>query len=75
MKTYLSIKDETDYQKTVARYEKIRNATKDSHKQKERLSLALLINQYEERDWKMPFIDPVELNQIRSKEFGYPASH
>jgi len=74
IKNSLPIKNESDYQKAVARYEKIRTAAKDSRQQKERLFLAFLINQYEALDWKMPFLDQIELNHIRNKEFGYFAS-
>ena len=36
--------------------------------------LAFLINQYEERQWDMPDVDPVEFIKIRMKEFGYKPS-
>ncbi len=65
---------EADYQKAISRYEKIREAGKDSAEHKEKLLLAFLINKYEEGLWEMPEIDPVELIKIRMEEFGYKAA-
>jgi HTH-type transcriptional regulator / antitoxin HigA len=67
---YLIEKDE-DYKKAVNRYEKIREAGKDSPEHKQKLLLAFLINRYEEGLWEMPPIDPIELIKIRMEEFGY----
>jgi HTH-type transcriptional regulator/antitoxin HigA len=36
--------------------------------------LAFLINHYEEQQWEMPNVDPVELIKIRMEEFGYKAT-
>lgn len=73
MQQPFTIKNEADYQMAVDRYEMIRNIT--SPEQRERLSLALSINQYEEQKCELPTISPAEFNRIREEEFGYPASH
>jgi hypothetical protein len=74
MQQKFPIKNEAGYQKAVARYEEIRNPTaKNSPGQRERLSLAFLLNQYEEQEWELPIIDAAELSRIRKEEFGYPA--
>jgi HTH-type transcriptional regulator/antitoxin HigA len=35
------------------------------------LLLAFLINQYEEKLWDLPELDPVELIKVRMEDFGY----
>jgi len=73
MQWYL-LEDEEDYQKAVDRYEAIRVAEKGSEEHKEMLLLAFLINLYEEKQWEMPDVDPIELIKIRMEEFGYKAA-
>ena len=60
-----------DYQTATKRFEEINNATKASPKHKEKLLLAFLINQYENKLWDIPELDPVELIKIRMEDFGY----
>ena len=74
MHTWYLIENEADYQKAVNRYEKIREAEKDSPEHKEKLLLALLINKYESDLWEMPDVDPIGLIKIRMEEFGYQAA-
>ena len=71
MQRWFLIENETDYQKAVARYEKVREAAKGSDEYKEKQLLAFLINHYEEQLWEMPAVDPIELIKIRMEEFGY----
>ena len=74
MQAWYLIEVEEDYQKAVERYEAIREAEKGSAEHKEKLLLAFLINKYEEEQWEMPEVDPIELIKIRMEEFGYKAS-
>jgi HTH-type transcriptional regulator/antitoxin HigA len=53
--------------------EEIKLAEKGSDEYKKML-LALLTNQYEEKQSKIPEIDPIELIQIRMEDFGYKAN-
>jgi HTH-type transcriptional regulator / antitoxin HigA len=71
MQTWFLIENETDYQKAVASYEKVREAAKGSDEYKEKQLLAFLINHYEEQLWEMPAVDPIEFIKIRMEEFGY----
>jgi HTH-type transcriptional regulator/antitoxin HigA len=74
MQPWYLIENDADYQKAVNRYEKIRDAHKDSLQHKEKLLLAFLINKYEEESWEMPEVDPIELIKMRMEEFGYQAT-
>ncbi|HEV2482358.1 MAG TPA: helix-turn-helix domain-containing protein [Puia sp.] len=74
MQSWYLIQNDADYQKAAGRYEKIREAKRNSVEHKEKLLLAFLINKYEEELWEMPDLDPVELIKIRMEEFGYKAA-
>jgi HTH-type transcriptional regulator/antitoxin HigA len=74
MQSWYLIENDAAYQKAITRYEKIREAEKDSSEHKEKLLLAFLINKYEEELWEMPDIDPIELIKIRMEEFGFQAA-
>jgi HTH-type transcriptional regulator / antitoxin HigA len=65
------IENERDYQKATSRYEAIKEATKGSSNHKEMLLLAFLINQYEQKLWDIPKLDPIELIKVRMEDFGY----
>ena len=71
MKQWFIIETENEYKNAVNRYEEIREAEKGTEEHKEKLLLAFLINQYEEKQWDLPEIDPIELIKIRMEEFGY----
>ena len=71
MKQWFIIENEKEYQTTVTRYEEIREAPKGTEEHKEKLLLAFLINQYEEKQWDLGEVDPIELIKIRMEEFGY----
>jgi HTH-type transcriptional regulator/antitoxin HigA len=47
---------------------------KGSEEHKEKLLLAFLINQYEEKQWDIPEVDPIEMIKIRMEDFGYTAA-
>ena len=63
-----------DYELAKKRFEEINEASKDSSEFKEMMLLALLINQYEEKLWNLPEVDPIEMIKIRMEDFGYSAS-
>lgn len=71
MKQWFIIENETEYKSAVDRYEQIRESQKGTEEHKEKLLLAFLINQYEEKQWDLGEVDPIELIKIRMEEFGY----
>jgi HTH-type transcriptional regulator / antitoxin HigA len=68
------IENRKDYERATERFEEINEAPKASPEYKEMLLLALLINQYEEKQWSVPEVDPIEMIKIRMEDFGYTAS-
>jgi HTH-type transcriptional regulator / antitoxin HigA len=74
MKQWFLIEDKDYYEKATNRYEKVREAQKGTDEHKEKLLLAFLINQYEEKQWSLPEVDPVEMIKIRMEDFGYSAA-
>lgn len=74
MKQWFLIQSGEEYELVIARYEQVRKAKKASPEHKEKLLLALLISQYEEKQWALPELDPVKLIKIRMEEFGYRAA-
>jgi HTH-type transcriptional regulator/antitoxin HigA len=74
MKQWFLIENKEDYEKATNRYEEIREAKKGTDEHIEKLLLAFLINQYEEKQWSIPVVDPIEMIQIRMEDFGYTAS-
>ncbi len=74
MKQWFLIENKADYNKATSRYEHIREAKKGSEEHKEKLLLAFLINQYEEKQWSLPEVDPIEMIKIRMEDFGYSAT-
>jgi HTH-type transcriptional regulator/antitoxin HigA len=74
MKQQFLIENESEYQTAIKRYEEINKSSKESDEYKEWLLLAYLINKYEEEQWSLPDIDPVEMIKIRMEDFGYTAS-
>ena len=71
MKQWFLIANKRNYSEAVSRYEQIKEAKKGTDEHKEKLLLAFLINQYEEQQWDMPDVDPIEFIKIRMEEFGY----
>jgi len=74
MKQWFLIENKKNYDEAVNRYEQIKEAKKGTDERKEKLLLAFLINQYEEQQWDMPDVDPIEFIKIRMEEFGYKPS-
>ena len=65
------IENDKGYQKAITRFEEIKDVAKGSTEHREKLLLAVLINQYEETLWNIPELDPIELIKIRMEDFGY----
>ena len=65
------IESEKDYQKATERFEEVKKSAKGSPGHKEKLLLAFLINQYEQKLWNIPDLDPIELIKVRMEDFGY----
>jgi HTH-type transcriptional regulator / antitoxin HigA len=71
MKQWFLIESEKEYNEAVNRYEEIRESKKGSPDHREKLLLAHLINQYEQKHWSIPEVDPIEMIRIRMEDFGY----
>ena len=71
MKQWFLIESEKVYKEAVNRYEEIKDAKKGAEEHKEKLLLAYLINQFEQKQWSLPEVDPIEFIKIRMEEFGY----
>lgn len=74
MKQWFLIENKEEYENAVTRYEEIRESKKGTDEHKEKVLLAILINQYEEKQWSLPEVDPIEMIKIRMEDFGYTAS-
>jgi len=68
------IESSKEYEEAIKRFEEINEAEKGTPQYKEMLLLALLINQYEKKQWSVPDVDPIEMIKIRMEDFGYTAS-
>jgi len=64
------IETEQEYNKAIARYEEIKDATAGAE-HKEKLLLVHLIENYENSLWNLPEVNPVEIIKIRMDDFGY----
>lgn len=75
MKTqWFLIENESDYALALARYQKVKNAPKNSDEHKEKLLLVHLISEYEKIGANLPEVDPIELIKIRMDDFGYKSA-
>lgn len=74
MNSWFVLETHADYERAVVRYEKIRQAPDKSDEFRERQLLVLLINDYEKRMWDLEELDPIDLINIRLKEYGMQAS-
>jgi HTH-type transcriptional regulator/antitoxin HigA len=72
--SWFLIESEQDYNEVTARYEEIKNTVKGSGDHKEKMLLVHLISTYENEEWNIPEVDPIELIKIRMKDFGYKPS-
>lgn len=74
MNNWYILENESDYKKACRRYEEVKPGVKGSEDHKEKILLAFLINQYEEKNTSLPEVDPVELIKIRMEDFHYKAA-
>jgi HTH-type transcriptional regulator/antitoxin HigA len=75
MKTqWFLIEDESGYERALARYQEVKNASQNSAEHKEKLLLAHLISEYERMGAGFPVVDPIELIKIRMEDFGYKSA-
>ncbi len=74
MNSWFVLETNADYERAVARYEKIRQAPEKSDDYREKQLLVLLISDYEKRLWDLEDLDPIDLINIRLKEYGMQAS-
>lgn len=74
MQQWFLIETKEDYKKATDRFEEIYLAKKGSKDFKEKILLAFLINQYEEKQWNIPPVDPIEMIKIRMEDFGFTAT-
>ena len=65
------IETEQDYETAAARYEEVKYGVKGTAEHKEKLLLAHLMADFEEKTSELPEVDPVELIKIRMEDFGY----
>lgn len=65
------IDSDKKYQQAMNRYQEIKYARKGSREHKEKMLLAKLISEYEEKKWSLPEVDPIQIIKIRMDEFGY----
>lgn len=73
-KNWFLIETEVDYKAAAERYEQLKDAEKGSEAHREKMLLVHLIADYENRQWDLPEVDPVEMIKIRMEDFGYNAS-
>ena len=71
MKHWSIIENEKEYNEALKRFEVIYDVPKTSPDFKEMQLLALLINQYENKEIDLPDVDPIEMIKIRMEDFGY----
>ena len=74
MNQWFLIETKEGYQKAIERYEGIKEVKKGSEEHKEKMLLVFLINQYEQKQWSVSEVDPIEMIKIRMEDFGYTAS-
>ncbi|TLV03354.1 helix-turn-helix domain-containing protein [Dyadobacter luticola] len=72
--TWFLIEAEEEYELALARYQEVKNAISGSEEHKEKLLLAHLISDFENKTTELPDVDPIELIKIRMEDFGYKAS-
>ncbi|WP_044199632.1 helix-turn-helix domain-containing protein [Dyadobacter tibetensis] len=65
------IGSEQEYENALARYQQVKYALPNTNEHREKLLLALLIAEYEEKTSDLPQVDPIELIKIRMEDFGY----
>ncbi len=74
MQQWFIIENEAEYQKAMDRYQQVKDTEKDTPAHKEKMLLAKLISDYENKTSTLPDLDPVEFIKIRMEDFGYKAA-
>lgn len=74
MHQWYLIENKEEYLEAIKRFEEIHDEKKGTPAYREKMLLALLINQYEKKLWDLPAVDPIEYIKIRMEDFGYSAS-
>ena len=74
MKQWFLIDTKVDYEKASIRFEEIHTAKKGTEEHKEKMLLAFLISQYEQKQWSINPVDTIETIKIRMEDFGYTAA-
>jgi len=74
MQAWFIIENESEYQNAMERYQQVKTAKKGIVEHKEKMLLAKLISEYENKTSVLPELDPVEFIKIRMEDFGYKAS-
>lgn len=64
------LENEQEYDLATSRYEEVKYAPKDSPEHREKILLVHLISEYENKQWDLPPVDPIETIRIRMEEFG-----
>ena len=64
------IENEQDYNLATTRYEEVKHAQKGSQEHRQKMLLVYLISEYENKQWDLPAVDPIETIKIRMEEFG-----
>ena len=72
-KQWFLLDTEQEYNNALERYEYLRDATAGAE-HKEKLLLVHLIENYENAQWDLPEVNPVEMIKIRMDDFGYKAA-
>jgi len=67
------ITNEEEYNTAMARYEAVKYET-EGELHKEKMLLVHLMVDYEDKQWDLPEVDPVEAIKIRMEDFGYKAA-
>lgn len=65
------IETEAEYNTAVSRYDVVKTFPKGTVEHKEKMLLAHLISEYENRTSELPDVDPIETIKIRMEDFGY----
>ena len=68
------IKTEQEYTNAFTRYEMVKYTVEGEREHKEKLLLVHLIEEFENKLWDLPEVDPVEMIKIRMDDFGYKAT-
>ena len=74
MKQWFLIESEKEYKEAAKRLEEIREAKKRTPEYREMLLLVHIISEYEQKNWRLPSPDPIEMIKIRMEDFGYTAA-